>query len=203
MSQRKPIIRIRDLNKSYGDLHVLRGLTLDVATGEKVAIIGPSGSGKSTLLRLLMTLEEPDSGDVEVDGVSVWTVEKNGQKFPADESHLRQVRGKLGMVFQHFNLFPHMSMVRNLTTAPRLVRENRRRIQKRTRSSFWRWWDLKTRPMRIPRSFPGARNSASRLPEHWRWSRGSCCSTKSHQHWTRNSWMKSWVSFASWLMKRT
>lgn len=116
-----PILRIRGLTKSYGNLEVLRGLDLDVKAGEKVAIIGPSGSGKSTLLRLLMTLEEPDAGTIEIDGVSMWTVERNGKSLPADETHLRRLRGKLGMVFQHFNLFPHRSALGNLTLAPQLV----------------------------------------------------------------------------------
>ena len=116
-----PIIHISKLAKSYGDLEVLRGLNLDVQAGEKVAIIGPSGSGKSTLLRLLMTLEEPDAGDIEIEGESMWTMEKNGQQRPADEAHLRRVCGKLGMVFQHFNLFPHMTVLKNLALAPQLV----------------------------------------------------------------------------------
>ena len=116
-----PIIRVRGLHKAYGDLQVLRDIDLDITAGEKVAIIGPSGSGKSTLLRLLMTLEKPDSGSIEVDGESMWTMDHNGREVPASEAHLRTVRGKIGMVFQHFNLFPHMSALRNVTTPPQLV----------------------------------------------------------------------------------
>jgi len=108
----RPIVRIRNLHKHYGSLHVLRGIDLDVSAEEKLAIIGPSGSGKSTLLRLLMTLETPDEGTIEIDGSSMW---------PADESQLRAIRGQLGMVFQHFNLFPHMSVLDNVMLAPRLV----------------------------------------------------------------------------------
>ena len=118
----RPIIEIRDLHKSYGDLHVLAGIDLDVSPGEKVSIIGPSGSGKSTLLRLLMTLEQPDSGDISVDGQPMWAMVRNGQKVPADESHLRSVRSKLGMVFQHFNLFPHMTALENVSLAPKVVK---------------------------------------------------------------------------------
>jgi len=117
-----PILRTRELTKSYGELTVLRGLNLDVKAGEKAAIIGPSGSGKSTLLRLLMSLEQPDSGDIEIDGVSMWTFERNGREQPTDEGHQHQLRGKLGMVFQHFNLFPHMNVMGNLTLAPQLAR---------------------------------------------------------------------------------
>lgn len=117
----EPILRITDLQKAYGDTRVLQGLNAEIAPGEKVAIIGPSGSGKSTLLRLLMTLEEPDSGEILVEGESMWSTEQNGQTRHASEGHLRHVRGKLGMVFQHFNLFPHMTVLRNLTLAPQLV----------------------------------------------------------------------------------
>ncbi|QDU96692.1 ectoine/hydroxyectoine ABC transporter ATP-binding protein EhuA [Lignipirellula cremea] len=117
----EPILRIDKLHKSYGDTPVLQGLNAEIAAGEKVAIIGPSGSGKSTLLRLLMTLEEPDSGRILVDGESMWTMDHHGSEEPASEAHLHHVRSKLGMVFQHFNLFPHMTVLRNLTLAPQLV----------------------------------------------------------------------------------
>lgn len=117
----RPIIRISDLQKSYGELHVLRGISLDVEIGQKLAIIGPSGSGKSTLLRLLMTLEEPDSGEIEVDGQPMWTMQRNGTTVAASEEYMRRVRAKLGMVFQHFNLFPHMTVLDNVTAAPRIV----------------------------------------------------------------------------------
>lgn len=121
MSSPQPIIRVRNLVKRYGELPVLRGLDVDIEAGEKVAIIGPSGSGKSTLLRLLMTLEEPDDGEIYIDGTPMWHVERNGNQVAADEAHLRQVREKLGMVFQHFNLFPHMTVQQNVTLAPQLV----------------------------------------------------------------------------------
>jgi polar amino acid transport system ATP-binding protein len=117
-----PIIRIRELSKSYDELQVLRGIDLDIERGSKVAIIGPSGSGKSTLLRLLMTLEPPDAGSIEVDGESVWTMRRHGHEVSANEAHLRNIRSKIGMVFQHFNLFPHLSALRNVALAPELVR---------------------------------------------------------------------------------
>lgn len=122
-----PILEIRDLTKRYGELEVLKGLSIDIETNEKVAIIGPSGSGKSTLLRLLMTLEQPDAGDIRVQGESMWTMPKSngsgdhGETIPANEAHVRQVRGKMGMVFQHFNLFPHLTALQNIILAPNLV----------------------------------------------------------------------------------
>jgi len=113
-----PIIRLRGVHKSYGSLHVLRGIDLEIPHGQTVSVIGPSGSGKSTLLRLLMTLDRPDAGRVEIEGESPWTQRKNGNEAPADEKHLRRVRGKVGMVFQHFNLFPHMTALANVMEAP-------------------------------------------------------------------------------------
>lgn len=116
-----PIVRYRQIGISFGDNEVLKGIDLDIAPGEKVAVIGPSGSGKTTLARILMTLEEPTSGTIEVDGEQLWHKEVNGKLVRADEKHLHRVRGKIGMVFQHFNLFPHMTILRNVTEAPMRV----------------------------------------------------------------------------------
>lgn len=121
MSETTPQLQVRNLQKTYGTNQVLRGLNVDIQSGEKIAIIGPSGSGKSTLLRILMTLEAPNGGSVLVDGESVWTTNANGHEKPADETHLHRMRTKLGMVFQHFFLFPHLSVRQNLTLAPKLV----------------------------------------------------------------------------------
>jgi polar amino acid transport system ATP-binding protein len=116
-----PIIRFVDVRKAFGQHVVLDRLNFSVAQGEKLAIIGPSGSGKSTVLRILMTLETIDGGIVEVEGEPLWTVERNGVTRPAGEAHLRRMRAKLGMVFQHFNLFPHFTALGNVSEAPRRV----------------------------------------------------------------------------------
>lgn len=113
-----PIIRFRKVSKSFGEVSVSRGLELDIAPTEKVAIIGRSGSGKTTLLRILMTLEKPDSGKVEVDNELLWHEEIDGKLKKASEKHLAKMRSKIGMVFQQFNLFPHMKVFRNVTEAP-------------------------------------------------------------------------------------
>ncbi|RYD03975.1 ABC transporter [Desulforamulus aquiferis] len=114
----KPIIKYRNISKSFGSLRVLNDLSLDIAPNEKVALIGPSGSGKTTLGRLLMTLERPDAGTIEVDGEMLWHKEVNDQLMAADEKHLHRIRSKIGMIFQQFNLFPHMNVLRNVTEAP-------------------------------------------------------------------------------------
>ena len=113
-----PMVRFDQVTKSYGSLVVLDQLDLDVAAGEKVAIIGPSGSGKTTVLRMLMTLEPINGGVIWVDGEPLTSMQRNGELVPADQRHLRRMRGKIGMVFQHFNLFPHMTALRNCMEAP-------------------------------------------------------------------------------------
>ena len=102
------MIETRDLKKNFGDLVVLRGITQTIKKGEKVVIIGPSGSGKSTYLRCLNLLETPDSGEIYIDGVNILDKKIN----------INTIRQKMGMVFQHFNLFPHLTVLENITLAP-------------------------------------------------------------------------------------
>ena len=102
------MIKVVDLYKSFGDLSVLKGITNEVRRGEVVCIIGPSGSGKSTFLRCLNMLEEPTSGEVFIDGVSLTEQKKD----------INKLRQKVGMVFQQFNLFPHMTVLDNITIGP-------------------------------------------------------------------------------------
>ncbi len=117
-SEAAPMVRFEGVTKRYGNLTVIDGLDLSIGRGEKVAMIGPSGSGKTTVLRMLMTLERIDGGVIWVDGERLTHVERNGRLVPADTNHLRRVRGKIGMVFQHFNLFPHMTALKNCMEAP-------------------------------------------------------------------------------------
>jgi polar amino acid transport system ATP-binding protein len=118
---REQILRFEGVHKRFGETEVLKGLELDVSSGERVSIIGPSGSGKTTILRLAMTLERPTSGTIEVAGEDLYRVRRNGRSAPADEAHVRRVRQSVGMVFQQFNLFPHMTVSENMTLAPRRV----------------------------------------------------------------------------------
>ena len=109
----EPMVKFESVTKRYGALTVLDDLNLEIGRGEKVAIIGPSGSGKTTVLRMLMTLERIDGGVIWVDGEPLTHVQRGCGMAPADPKHLRRVRGKIGMVFQHFNLFPHMNALAN------------------------------------------------------------------------------------------
>lgn len=114
MSNSKPMVEVRDVHKSYGALEVLKGINLSVERGQIIAIIGPSGSGKSTLLRSINHLETVDSGQILLDGVQV-NQSLSGRSF---ERHINVVRQQMGMVFQHFNLFPHLNVMENITLGP-------------------------------------------------------------------------------------
>jgi polar amino acid transport system ATP-binding protein len=105
------VIRIENLNKYFGEKHVLKNINLEIEKGEVVALIGPSGSGKSTLIRCIDYLEEPTSGNIYIDDKNIAKAGKNIDK----------IRQKIGMVFQHFNLFPHKTVLENITLAPILT----------------------------------------------------------------------------------
>ena len=122
----KSFIHFDNVVKEYGALKVLDDLCIDIDAGEKVTLIGPSGSGKTTILRLLMTLETLTSGYIWVDGKPLWHQYKGDQLVPADKKHLRDARKAIGMVFQHFNLFPNMTVLQNLIEAPVRVWVRRR-----------------------------------------------------------------------------
>ena len=108
------LLKIENLKKSFGKLEVLKGLSTTIRQGEVVVMIGPSGGGKSTFLRCMNLLEQPTTGRIEFDGVDI---------VSADERTKNRLRSEMGMVFQHFNLFPHLSILDNITLAPRLVRK--------------------------------------------------------------------------------
>lgn len=114
----EPIIKFDKVVKRFGDITVLDELDFEVQKGEKVTIIGPSGSGKSTVLRILMTLETINEGIIHVAGKPLWHQYEGDRLVPASEAHLRNMRKEMGMVFQQFNLFPHMTVRRNITEAP-------------------------------------------------------------------------------------
>lgn len=113
----EPIIQIRDMNKWYGQFHVLKNINLNVQQGERIVLCGPSGSGKSTTIRCLNRLEEHQQGQIVVDGVELTN----------DLKQIEAIRREVGMVFQHFNLFPHLTILENCTLAPMWVRKMPRR----------------------------------------------------------------------------
>lgn len=120
------MIKMIDVYKSFGKNEVLKGINLHVERGEVVVIIGPSGSGKSTVLRCMNYLEEPTSGDVIVDGMNL-NVKEN----------INNVRAEVGMVFQRFNLFPHMTVLDNITLAPQKICKMSKEEAEKSPLSCW------------------------------------------------------------------
>jgi len=128
------MIEFKDVDKSFGSLRVLNGLNLSIAQGEKLALIGPSGSGKTTILRILMTLETISGGHVFVGGEPLWHERRGADLVPASEKHLHDMRRQIGMVFQHFNLFPHLSAIQNIMQ-PQILVQNKSKSEARVKAS--------------------------------------------------------------------
>ncbi len=120
------MLRVRDIRKKFGALEVLKGISFDVFRGEVLAVIGPSGSGKSTMLRCLNRLETIDRGSIEVKGSFLAKNDASGASVYAPEAESKRILGYMGMVFQQFNLFPHMTVIENLMEAPMLVKKQAR-----------------------------------------------------------------------------
>jgi len=119
--QPKHIIQMDGVHKWYGDFHVLKDINLSIDEGERIVICGPSGSGKSTMIRCINRLEKHQRGHILVNGVELIN----------DLKHIEKIRREVGMCFQHFNLFPHLTVMENLTLAPIWVKRCRRKMQKK------------------------------------------------------------------------
>jgi polar amino acid transport system ATP-binding protein len=118
MAESTPLVRIEGLHKSFGSLDVLKGIDLNVQQGQKISLIGPSGSGKTTLLRCVNYLEEPTKGDIYIDNELIGQRLVGTRKVPMSDKELARMRAEIGMVFQRFNLFPHMTALQNIIEAP-------------------------------------------------------------------------------------
>lgn len=153
-----PLVVLENVNKHFGELHVLRDINLSVNAGEVVVIIGPSGSGKSTLCRTINRLETIDSGRILV----------NGQPLPAEGRALARLRSDVGMVFQSFNLFSHMTVLENITLGPTKVLKIPR---PKPPCAAWNSWNASaspTRPTSTRPSFPAVSSSGLPSPVPWR-----------------------------------
>ena len=121
-----PMIRAVDVHKRFGPVEVLKGVSLDVGKGEVIAVIGPSGSGKSTFLRCLIHLETVHRGTIQIEGETLVSTDADGHCRYVTDIEVRRICGKMGMVFQHFNLFPHLTVLQNIIEAPMTVKGLRR-----------------------------------------------------------------------------
>lgn len=120
------VLTMQDVRKSFGSLEVLKGISLTVGEGEAVSVIGPSGSGKSTLLRCATLLETMDGGSLAYGNDFAATMDAEGKSVYADKAALRRIKSRFGLVFQQFNLFPHYTVLKNVTDAPLIVQKRER-----------------------------------------------------------------------------
>ena len=170
------MLTAKGIHKRFGAAEVLRGVSLSMEKGEVVALIGPSGSGKSTLLRCLNQLETVDSGTIILDNITLCRT-LGGKLTYADPANLRRITLKMGMVFQSYNLFPHMSVMQNLTDAPMRVRRLSR-AQATERAP--------TRRTSTLISFPAASSNGWPSPARCAWTRRSSALTSPPAPWTRS-----------------
>ena len=167
----KVLIRVENLKKNFNNdnLHVLRGITEEIREGEVVSIIGPSGSGKSTFLRCLNLLETPTSGKVFFEGVEI-----TAKKIDVDKH-----RQKMGMVFQHFNVFPHLTVLDNITIAPILEKKIPKAQAEQKAMELLRQVGLEDKA----KEYPAARSSVLPLCGRWPWNLRSFCLTNLPARW--------------------
>ena len=138
-------IEIRDMNKWYGTFHVLRDINLTVQRGERIVVCGPSGSGKSTLIRCINRLEEHQKGDIIVDGT----------ELSSDLKNIDKIRSEVGMCFQHFNLFPHLTILENCTLAPIWVRKTPKKEAEEIAMHFLEKVKIPDQAMKYPGQLSG------------------------------------------------
>ena len=166
-------IHIEDLHKKFGQLHVLKGVSLSARDGDVVAIIGGSGSGKSTLLRCINCLENPTSGIIRVNGEQIrLKTDGHGHTVPAERRQIERIRSKLGMVFQSFNLWSHMTLIENVIEVPVHVLGVKREEAIEQQRSCSTASASPTSAMSIRPSCPAASSSAARSPGRSPSSRG-------------------------------
>lgn len=157
------LLEMKNIKKEFNGQSVLKDISLQVKEGEIVSIIGPSGSGKSTLLRCATMLTDIDSGEISYMGKrSVWM--ENGKTVVPSGKQLKEIRSCFGLVFQNFNLFPHYSVIKNITDAPIHVQKRKKRKFTGKPGSFLQRWDFLTKKTPIPVSFPEVSVSVWLLP---------------------------------------
>ncbi len=139
------VVELKDVNKWYGEFHVLRNINLQVGRGEKIVICGPSGSGKSTMIRCINRLEEHQSGDILVKGTAL----------TSDLKNIETVRREVGMVFQHFNLFPHLTVLENCCLAPIWVKQLPRKEAEEIAMTFLRRVRIPEQALKYPGQLSG------------------------------------------------
>jgi general L-amino acid transport system ATP-binding protein len=181
MMNANPIVTIAGLNKWFGDFHVLRDVRLDVGRGERIVICGPSGSGKSTLIRCINALEEFQEGRIQVDGI----------ELGPNLRHVDDIRREVGMVFQSFNLFPHLTVLENCTLAPIWVRNMPKKDAEEAAMKYLERVRIPQQAHKFPGQLSGGQQQRVALARALTMNPKSCCSTsllpRSTPRWSRKS----------------
>ncbi len=195
------LVHAVNVTKSFGANQVLKGIDMDVHKGEVVCFLGPSGSGKTTFLRCINQLETIDGGRIWVDGELMGYADRGGQLHRLHDKEIARQRRDIGMVFQRFNLFPHMTVLDNIIEAPVQVKgEKKAEVSVRAKELLERV-GLADKPLAYPGQLSGASNSGSRSRARWRCAPSSCSSTSRPRRSTRNSSGRCSPSCASWRAK--
>lgn len=169
MAEAAPALEIRNLHKRYGQLEVLKGISLTARDGDVISILGSSGSGKSTFLRCINLLENPHQGQILVAGEELkLKAAKNGELVAADSKQINRLRSEIGFVFQNFNLWPHMSVLDNIIEAPAACSAKARPKPSKSPKPCWPRSALPTSATPTPRNSPVVSNNARPSPAHWR-----------------------------------
>lgn len=180
------VLEIKNIEKSFGGSRVLKDISIQVEDGEIVSIIGPSGSGKSTLLRCAAMLETMDRGAVLYEGrKAVWN-QGDGRVQYAGKEEMKEIQAMYGLVFQNFNLFPHYSVLKNITDAPIHVQKRKREEAEAEARELLAKMGFLTRRICIPASFPEASSRGWQSPEPWLYIPGFCSLTSPPQPWIRS-----------------
>lgn len=155
MRQDAPMLRTVNVHKSYGDHEILKGISLEVQRGEVLCLLGPSGSGKSTFLRCINHLETINAGRIYVDGTLIGFDERKGRLYEQSEKELCKIRTRIGMVFQNFNLFPHMTVLENIIEGPVTVKKEDPRKMRRRAHALLAQVGLRDWADRFPKQLSG------------------------------------------------
>jgi polar amino acid transport system ATP-binding protein len=202
MAEATPALEIRNLHKRYGELEVLKGISLTARDGDVISILGSSGSGKSTFLRCINLLENPHQGQILVAGEELkLKAAKNGELVAADGKQINRLRSEIGFVFQNFNLWPHMSVLDNIIEAPRRVLGQSKAEAIEVAEACWPRSASPTSATPTRRNCPAASNSVRPSPAPWPCSPRSSCSTSPPPPLTRKWSRKYLMSSAHWPKK--
>ena len=182
--------RLENVSKFYGEFQALRDVSLVIPPGKVTCLIGPSGSGKSTLLRCINFLEEYDRGGIWIDDRLIGYDAVGGRRMAP--GRLREMRRDIGMVFQQFNLWPHMTALQNVAEGLERVKRLPRAQAQRIAAEALAKVGLGDKTGNHPAACRAGSSSASRSPAPSRCSRGSCCSTNRPARWTPNWWARCW-----------